>query len=67
MPEIIVLVLVGSTMRPGRYFTGGGAKYLNSTAFEHAFENEKEKVFAYDKWDDLLKKLKLKKVTSLPD
>ena len=67
LPEISVLVLRSVTMKPGLYFTGGGAKYLNSAAFEHAFEDEKEKVFAFDKWDDLLKKLKLKKITSLPD
>jgi hypothetical protein len=59
LPLLNVLIVRQDDRLPGESFLPKGTRNLSDEEYERKFEQHRDKVFLYDKWDDLLKDLNL--------
>jgi hypothetical protein len=64
---ITAIVVNGDTGLPGDKFLPEGTEDLSEEEYEQAFETHRDEVFAYERWDDLLKELGLIPITKTVD
>lgn len=54
LPMLNAIVINNKTKLPGESFISGGTKHLSKKEYRERYEEIKDDVFAYDKWDDLI-------------
>jgi hypothetical protein len=59
LPLLNVLIVNQFTRLPGESFLPEGTRNLSDAEYERKFEKHRDKVFLYDKWDELLRALNL--------
>jgi len=62
LPYISAIVVNAGTRMPGKGFLPKGTEGLSKEEYRQRFEKERDKVFACNKWDDLLKELDLEPI-----
>jgi len=66
LPLLNVLIVNQYTRLPGESFLPEGTRNLSDKEYRRKFEQHRDKVFLYDKWDDLLGELKLAPIKRAP-
>lgn len=66
LPLINVLIVRQDDRLPGESFLPEGTRNLSDEEYEQKFEQHRDKVFLYDKWDELLKDLNLSPIKREP-
>ena len=66
LPLLNVLIVRQDDRLPGENFLPEGTRNLSDAEYERKFEQHRDKVFLYDKWDELLKALNLSPIKREP-